>query len=63
MTAELAAMRTRYEQVRQKEEDAYEQVKHAVEMVEHAQLEQTQVSTAPDNQCLTTPNSRLDVYV
>ena len=47
LTSQLAAMKSRYEQTRQKEEDAYQQVKHAVDMVEHAQLEQTQVRQPP----------------
>ena len=48
LTSQMAAMKSRYEQTRQKEEDAYQQVKHAVDMVEHAQLEQTQVRQPPE---------------
>ena len=47
---QLTSMKTRVEEMRQREEDAYSQVKKSVEMVEQAQLEQTQV-------CITTADS------
>ena len=43
LVTELTGMRARYEDLKVREEDAYQQVKRSVEMVEQAQLEQTQV--------------------
>ena len=40
---ELTSLRAKYEDLKVREEDAYQQVKKSVEMVEQAQLEQTQV--------------------
>ena len=43
LTSQLAVMRSQYERMKQKADDDYQQIKRAVEMVEQAQLEQTQV--------------------
>ncbi|KAI0237435.1 hypothetical protein LSAT2_012032 [Lamellibrachia satsuma] len=42
LVTELTGMRARYDDLKVREEDAYQQVKRSVEMVEQAQLEQTQ---------------------
>lgn len=39
----MGTMKMKYTNLLQREQDAYEQVKSAVQMVEQAQLEQTQV--------------------
>ena len=44
LTSQLAVMRSQYERMKQKADDDYQQIKRAVEMVEQAQLEQTQVN-------------------
>ena len=43
LVTELTGLRARYGDLKMREEDAYQQVKRSVEMVEQAQLEQTQV--------------------
>ena len=43
LVTELTGLRARYGDLKMREEDAYQQVKKSVEMVEQAQLEQTQV--------------------
>ena len=43
MITQLSSLKMKYSTLKQKEEDAYEQVKKSVQMVEQAQLEQTQV--------------------
>ena len=40
----LTSMKARMTELKAREEDAYQQVKKSVQMVEQAQLEQTQVS-------------------
>ncbi len=40
---QLSALKARYNDVRQREEEMYKQVKQSVQMVSDAQLEQTQV--------------------
>ena len=44
MVDKLTSMKAHMTELKAREEDAYQQVKKSVQMVEQAQLEQTQVS-------------------
>ena len=54
---QLSLLKARYEEVKQREEVSYQQVKTSVQMVEQAELEQMQVQT------LTSVLLRLLIYV
>ena len=45
MVDRVTSMKSRLSELQQREEEAYQQVKRSVQMVEQAQLEQTQVRT------------------
>ena len=47
----VTSMKSRLSELQQREEEAYQQVKRSVQMVEQAQLEQTQVRRRESSFC------------
>ena len=52
---QVATLKTKVQEMVHREEEAYQQMKKGIELVEQAQLEQTQVTIAPDMRSIQGP--------